>query len=63
MDDCELGSGDVGIFTGPYWKLVLESGISKIYGYMTGRVFNVLWYDDDHGDNSTCVCRSHLKHT
>ena len=35
----------------------------RLYGYMTGKVFNVLWYDDDHGDNSTCVCRSHLKHT
>ncbi len=39
------------------------SGNRRLYGYMTGRVFNVLWYDDDHGDNSTCVCRSHLKHT
>lgn len=35
----------------------------RLYGYMTGRVFNILWYDDDHGDNDTCVCRSHLKHT
>lgn len=35
----------------------------RIYGYMTGRVFNVLWYDDNHGDNDTCVCRSKLKHT
>ena len=39
------------------------TGNRRLYGYMTGRVFNVLWYDDDHGDNSTCVCRSHLKHT
>lgn len=39
------------------------TGNHRLYGYMTGRVFNVLWYDDDHGDNSTCVCRSHLKHT
>lgn len=39
------------------------SGNHRIYGYMTGRVFNILWYDDDHGDNKTCVCRSHLKHT
>ena len=35
----------------------------RLYGYMTGRVFNILWYDDDHGNNNTCVCRSHLKHT
>ncbi len=39
------------------------TGTHRLYGYMTGRVFNVLWYDDDHGDNEKCVCRSHLKHT
>lgn len=35
----------------------------RLYGYITGRVFNILWYDDDHGDNDRCVCRSYLKHT
>ena len=35
----------------------------RLYGFMSGRVFNILWYDDDHGNNNTCVCRSHLKHT
>lgn len=39
------------------------TGNHRMYGYITGRVFNILWYDDDHGDNDTCVCRSHLKHT
>ena len=39
------------------------SGNHRLYGYMTGRVFNILWYDDEHGDNSNCVCRSYLKHT
>jgi hypothetical protein len=39
------------------------TGKHRLYGYMSGRVFNILWYDDDHGDNSKCVCRSHLKHT
>lgn len=39
------------------------TGNHRLYGYMTGRVFNILWYDDDHGDNSRCVCRSKLKHT
>lgn len=39
------------------------TGNHRLYGYMTGRVFHILWYDDKHGDNSTCVCRSHLKHT
>lgn len=39
------------------------NGTHRLYGYMTGRVFHILWYDVDHGDNKTCVCRSHLKHT
>ena len=39
------------------------TGNHRLYGYMTGNVFNILWYDDDHGDNSKCVCRSRLKHT
>lgn len=39
------------------------TGNHRLYGYMTGRVFNVLWYDDDHGNNNKCVCRSNLKHT
>ena len=39
------------------------TGTHRLYGYMTGIVFNILWYDDEHGDNSKCVCRSHLKHT
>lgn len=39
------------------------TGKHRIYGYMVGNVFNILWYDTDHGDNPTCVCRSRLKHT
>ena len=39
------------------------SGKVRIYGYLTGSVYNILWYDDDHGDNETCVCRSMKKHT
>lgn len=35
----------------------------RLYGYMVGSVFNLLWYDCNHGDNNTCVCRSHKKHT
>lgn len=35
----------------------------RMYGFMDGAVFNILWYDDDHGDNETCVCRSRKKHT
>ena len=39
------------------------TGKHRLYGYMTGRVYNILWYDDNHGDNETCVCKSNLKHT
>lgn len=39
------------------------TGKHRLYGYMVGNVFNILWYDTDHGDNPTCVCRSRLKHT
>lgn len=39
------------------------SATHRIYGYITGAVFNILWYDGNHGDNATCVCRSRLKHT
>lgn len=39
------------------------TGTHRIYGYITNSVFNILWYDTDHGDNPDCVCRSHLKHT
>lgn len=38
-------------------------GRLRIYGFMTGATYNILWYDNDHGDNETCVCRSRLKHT
>lgn len=39
------------------------TGTHRLYGYMTGYVFHVLWYDNGHGDNETCVCRSYKKHT
>ena len=39
------------------------NGTKRLYGYMIGSVFNMLWYDDDHGDNDRCVCRSTKKHT
>ncbi len=38
-------------------------GTIRLYGFMVGPVYSILWYDDDHGDNNTCVCRSSLKHT
>lgn len=39
------------------------TGTHRIYGYMKGFVFNILWIDLNHGDNETCVCRSNKKHT
>lgn len=39
------------------------SSTHRLYGYMSGGVFNILWYDDKHGDNDYCVCRSKKKHT
>lgn len=39
------------------------NGTHRIYGYMDGAVFNILWFDPSHGDNDTCVCRSKKKHT
>ena len=51
-------------------KIEAESIISlrvtathRVYGIMQDAVFNILWIDLDHGDNETCVCRSHKKHT
>lgn len=44
------------------FSLRLEGKI-RIYGYLEGAVYHILWYDDNHGDNDTCVCRSTLKHT
>lgn len=38
-------------------------GTHRIYGYMNGAVFNILWIDLGHGDNAACVCRSYKKHT
>lgn len=38
-------------------------GTTRIYGFTIGRVFNIIWFDQEHGDNDTCVCRSQKKHT
>lgn len=39
------------------------NGTHRLYGYMVGRTFHIVWIDLDHGDNDTCVCRSHVRHT
>ncbi len=35
----------------------------RLYGYRIGSVFHILWYDKNHGDNNTCVCRAHKRRT
>ena len=35
----------------------------RLYGYLEGAVFHLLWFDPNHGDNDTCFCRPRLKHT
>lgn len=39
------------------------TGEHRIYGFISGMVFHVLWVDFEHGDNNECVCRSYKKHT
>lgn len=38
-------------------------GQHRLYGYMDGSVFNLMWFDNEHGDSDHCVCRSNKKHT
>lgn len=38
-------------------------GNRRLYGLIYGSTYCVLWFDKDHGDNDTCVCRSYKKHT
>lgn len=38
-------------------------GTHRIYGYIEDGIFNIVWFDLNHGDNDECVCRSHKKHT
>lgn len=38
-------------------------GVLRLYGFLSRSTFVILWFDDDHGDNDTCVCRSYLKHS
>lgn len=39
------------------------TGNHRLYGFMEDRVFVILWYDKNHGDNSDCVYRSKIKNT
>lgn len=37
------------------------SGTHRIYGYMDGQTYHLIWIDLQHGDNTHCVCRSRKK--
>lgn len=37
------------------------SNTHRLYGIMDGSSFCIIWFDSNHGDNDTCVCRSHKK--
>ena len=48
----------------PLGKSIAQGGNPEhYYNENPAWVFHVLWFDDKHGDNSACVCRSYLKHT
>ena len=38
-------------------------GQLRLYGILDGSTYSIIWYDDGHGNNDTCVCRSNLQHT
>ncbi len=38
-------------------------GQLRLYGILDGSIYSIIWYDDNHGDNDECVCRSWLKGT
>ena len=35
----------------------------RLYGFLEENAYYILWYDNKHGDNDICVCRSKKKHT
>lgn len=39
------------------------SATARLYGFLSASTYIIVWYDDNHGDNPTCVCRSYLKYT
>lgn len=48
------------------WESIISlrvTGKHRLYGYIANQSFRILWFDTNHGDNETCVCRSNLKHT
>ena len=54
---------ELGVSESKVYSLRLE-GRLRIYGFIEDDgSFRILWYDDDHGDNDTCVYPSRKKHT
>jgi hypothetical protein len=50
------------IFEDEIFSLRID-GTKRLYGLRPKGALVLLWYDDNHGDNDTCVCRSEQKHT
>ena len=63
LNKCAIDRMDeLGITEESIVSLRLDS-TTRLYGFLAAAVFVLLWYDTDHGDNKTCVCRSTLKHS
>lgn len=39
------------------------TGTHRVYGFFQGNHFHILWFDKNHGDNNTCVCKSKKRNT
>lgn len=53
---------EIGVFEDELLSLRLGGNL-RLYGYLSESTYVIIWYDNDHGDNNSCVCRSHKKHT
>lgn len=53
---------DLNIYEDEIFELHFD-GTTRLYGLRETGTFVILWYDNNHGDNDTCVCRSNKKHT
>ena len=49
---------EIGVFEEELLSLRLGGNL-RLYGYLVESTYVILWYDNDHGDNNTCVCRSY----
>jgi hypothetical protein len=63
LNDCaQKRLEELGIVEDEIFSLRLENRM-RIYGLRPKSTLIILWYDENHGDNDSCVCRSYKKHT